>query len=100
MLTIQSFVKLSKIRLRNGLIVESIHELEGSYSIWLSDKTNIELERKPHWQNGGNSFYTIWYAGPISTKVDKEAVMPEMINTIGRMREYIIYLYDKYNIPF
>lgn len=100
MLTIQSYIKLSKIRLKDGLIVESIHELEDSYSIWLSDKTNIELERKPHWQNGGNTFYTIWYVGPISTKVEKEAVMPEMINTIGRMREYIIYLYDKHNIPF
>ena len=100
MLTIQSYIKLSKIRLTNGLIVESIHELGDSYSIWLSDRTNIELERKPHWQNGGNSFYQIWISFTSHKNVNKEAVMPEMIDTIGKMREYIIYLYEKHNIPF
>ena len=100
MLTITTYKKLSTIRLRDGLIVESIFKNDDRYSIWLSDTTNIELERTPHWQQpGGTSYYRIWIADG-SLKAQSEFVTSEMIDTVGKMREYILFLHDKYKIPF
>ena len=101
MLTITTYKKLSTIRLRHDLIVESIIKYDEKYSIWLSDKTNIELERIPHWKNGPCSFYRIYiWTGVAVSNAESEFVTSEMIDTVGKMREYILFLHDKYNIPF
>ena len=100
MLTITTYKKIEALRLKDGLIIESIIKCDDRYSIWLCDTTNIELERIPHWKNGPCSFYKIWIVGTSSTKAACEFVTSEMIDTVGKMREYIIYLHDKYKIPF
>jgi hypothetical protein len=48
MLTIRTFKKLEGLVLMDGLNVESIFEFNERYSIWLSDGTNIEIDREPH----------------------------------------------------
>ena len=50
MLTIRTFKKLEGLVLMDGLNVESIFEFNERYSIWLSDGTNIEIDRDRHWK--------------------------------------------------
>jgi hypothetical protein len=94
MLTITTYKKLEGLVLKGELIVQSINEFNDRYSIWLSDKTNIELERNRHWKGGNYSYYKMYIAG--GTTAMTEFVMIENINTLDTMAEHLIYIHDKY----
>jgi hypothetical protein len=94
MLTIRTFKKLEGLVLKDGLKVESIFEFNERYSIWLSDGTNIEIERNRHWKGGNYTYYKMYIAGGTSAMV--EFIMTETINTLDRMKAHLIYIHDKY----
>ena len=98
MLTITTYKKLEGWVLTNELIVQSINEFEDRYSIWLSDKTNIELERIPHWKSSTVTYYKMYIAG--GTTAMAEFIVADTINTLSRMKAHLIYIHDKYKIPF
>lgn len=98
MLTIITYKKLEGWVLTNELLVQSINEFEDRYSIWLSDKTNIELERIPHWKSSTVAYYKMYIAGGTTAMV--EFVLVDTINTLDRMKAHLIYIHDKYKIPF
>lgn len=94
MLTIHNHKKLEGLVLKDGLKVTGIADIGDAYSIWLSDNSNIELERKA--VNMSNSYplyrmYTGYRGGP-----ETEFVSLKTINTLDRMREQIIYIKEKY----
>ena len=99
MLTITTYKKLSTIRLRHDLIVESIFKNDDRYSIWLSDNTNIELDREPHWKSSTVIYYKM-YIGYTGSTAETEFITIESINTLDRMVEQLLYIHDKYKIPF
>ena len=94
MLTIRTYKKLEGLVLKDGLKVADMLELKDRYSIWLSDKTNIELERNRHWKGGNYTYYKMYIAG--GTTAMTEFVMIETINTLDRMKAHLIYIHDKY----
>ena len=101
MLTITTYKKLEGLVLkfhRGELIVQSINEFDDRYSIWLSDKTNIELERTPHWKSSAVTYYKMYIAG--GTSAMAEFIVVDTINTLDRMKAHLIYIHDKYKIPF
>ena len=98
MLTIRTFKKLEGLVLMDGLNVESIFEFNERYSIWLSDGTNIEIERNRHWKGGNYTYYKMYIAG--GTSAMTEFIMIGTINTLDRMKKHLIYIHDKYKIPF
>jgi hypothetical protein len=94
MLTIHNHKKLEGLVLKDGLKVSRITDVGDSYSIWLSDNSNIELERQA--VNTSNSYplyrMFIGYKGAPET----EFVSIRTINTLDRMREQLIYMKEKY----
>ena len=98
MLTITTYKKLEGLVLKDGLKVADMLELKDVYSIWLSDKTNIELERIPHWKSSAVTYYKMYIAG--GTSAMAEFIVVDTINTLDRMKDYLIYIHDKYKIPF
>jgi hypothetical protein len=94
MLTIRTFKKLEGLVLKDGLKVESIFEFNERYSIWLSDSTNIELDREPHWKSSTVIYYKMYIAG--GTSAMAEFIMIQTINTLDRMAKHLIYIHDKY----
>jgi hypothetical protein len=98
MLTIRTFKKLEGLVLMDGLNVESIFEFNERYSIWLSDGTNIEIDRDIHWENNNYRYYKMYIAG--GTTAMTEFIMIGTINTLDRMKKHLIYIHDKYKIPF
>ena len=94
MLTIRTFKKLEGLVLMDGLNVESIFEFNERYSIWLSDGTNIEIERNRHWKGGNYTYYKMYIAG--GTSVMTEFIMIRTINTLDRMAKHLIYIKEKY----
>jgi len=94
MLTITTYKKLEGLVLKDGLTVADMLELKDMYSIWLSDKTNIELERNRHWKGGNYTYYKMYIGG--GTKAMTEFVMIRTINTLDRMKAHLIYIHDKY----
>jgi hypothetical protein len=82
----------------DGLNVESIFEFNERYSIWLSDGTNIEMDREPHWKSSTVTYYKMYIAG--GTSAETEFIMIQTINTLDRMKKHLIYIHDKYKIPF
>ena len=98
MLTIRTFKKLEGLVLKDGLKVESIFEFNERYSIWLSDGTNIEIDRDIHWENNNYTYYKMYIAG--GTTAMTEFIMIGTINTLDRMKKHLIYIHDKYKIPF
>ena len=94
MLTITTYKKLEGLILKDGLKVADMLELKDMYSIWLSDKTNIELERNRHWKGGNYTYYKMYIAG--GTTAMTEFIMIETINTLDRMKKHLIYIHDKY----
>jgi hypothetical protein len=94
MLTLSTFKKLEGLALKDGLKVESIFEFNERYSIWLSDGTNIEIERNRHWKGGNYTYYKMYIAG--GTSAMAEFIMTETINTLDRMKAHLIYIHDKY----
>jgi hypothetical protein len=94
MLTINNFKKLEGLVLKDGLKVTGIADIVDAYSIWLSDNSNIELERQA--VNMSNSYplyrmYTGYKGGP-----ETEFVSIKTIMTLDRMREQLIYMKEKY----
>jgi len=94
MLTISTFKKLEGLALKDGLKVESIFEFNERYSIWLSDGTNIEIDRDRHWKGGNYTYYKMYIAG--GTSAMTEFISIKTINTLDRMREQLIYIKEKY----
>ena len=94
MLTISTFKKLEGLALKDGLKVESIFEFNERYSIWLSDGTNIEIERNRHWKGGNYTYYKMYIAGGASAMT--EFIMIRTINTLDRMKAHLIYIHEKY----
>jgi len=94
MLTIHNFKKLEGLVLKDGLKVETINEFDDRYSIWLSDKINIEIERNRHWKGGNYTYYKMYIAG--GTSAMTEFIMIRTINTLDRMKAHLIYIHDKY----
>lgn len=95
MLTIRTFKKLEGLVLRDGLKVTRISELWNAYSIWLSDNTNIELDREPHWKSSAVTYYKM-YIGYTGSTAETEFITIESINTLDRMIEKLLYIHDKY----
>ena len=100
MLTISTYKKIEGLVLNDGLKVESIFQFNERYSIWLSDGTNIEIERTPHWKSSAVTYYKMYMAGKGTTNAMTEFVTIETINTLDRMQKHLIYIHDKYKIPF
>ena len=94
MLTIRGYKKLEGLVLMDGLKVETINEFDGLYSIWLSGKTNIEIERNRHWMGGNYTYYKMYIAG--GTSAMTEFVMTRTINRLDRMKAHLIYIHEKY----
>ena len=94
MLTIKTYKKLEGLVLKDGLKVESIFEFNERYSIWLSDGTNIEIDRDRHWKGGNYTYYKMYIAG--GTSAMTEFIMTETINTLDRMAKHLIYIKEKY----
>ena len=94
MLTIRTFKKLEGLVLMDGLNVESIFEFNERYSIWLSDGTNIEIDREPHWKSSTVTYYKMYIAG--GTTAMAEFIVVDTINTLDRMAKHLIYIHDKY----
>jgi len=96
MLTINNFKKLDGLVLKDGLKVTQINDITDSYSIWLSDNSNIELERQAVNMSNSYPLYRMFigYRGAPET----EFVSIRTINTLDRMREQLIYMKEKYTI--
>jgi hypothetical protein len=94
MLTISGYKKLEGLVLKDNLKVESIFEFNERYSIWLSDGTNIELERTPHWKSSAVTYYKMYIAG--GTTAMAEFIVMDTINTLDRMKAHLIYIHNKY----
>jgi hypothetical protein len=104
MLTIHNFKKLEGLVLKdssfnglivmNGLKVQTINEFGDRYSIWLSDKTNIEIDRNRHWKSSNYTYYKMYIAG--GTTAMTEFIMIRTINTLDRIAKHLIYIHDKY----
>jgi len=94
MLTIHNHKKLEGLVLKNGLKVTGIADIGDSYSIWLSDNSNIELERKEVNMSNSYPLYRMFmgYKGGPET----EFVSIKTIMTLDRMREQLIYMKEKY----
>ena len=94
MLTISGYKKLEGLVLKDGLKVESIFEFNERYSIWLSDGTNIEIDREPHWKSSTVTYYKMYIAG--GTSAMTEFIMIRTINRLDRMKAHLIYIHEKY----
>ena len=94
MLTINNFKKLEGLVLKDGLKVTRITDVGDAYSIWLSDNSNIELERQAVNTSNNYPLYRMFigYKGTSMT----EFVSIKTINTLDRMREQLIYIKEKY----
>ena len=94
MLTISGYKKLEGLVLKDELKVTQISDITDAYSIWLSDGTNIEIERNRHWKGGNYSYYKMYIAG--GTSAMTEFIMIRTINTLDRMKAHLIYIHEKY----
>ena len=94
MLTISGYKKLEGLILKDGLKVTQISDITDAYSIWLSDGTNIEIERNRHWMGGNYTYYKMYIAG--GTSAMTEFVMTRTINRLDRMKAHLIYIHEKY----
>ena len=95
MLTIRTYKKLEGLVLKDGLKVADMLELKDRYSIWLSDKTNIEIDRDIHWENNNYRYYKM-YIGYTGSTAETEFITIESINTLDRMVEQLLYIKEKY----
>ena len=94
MLTISGYKKLEGLVLKDELKVTQISDITDAYSIWLSDGTNIEIERNRHWKGGNYTYYKMYIAG--GTPAMTEFIMIRTINTLDRMKAHLIYIHEKY----
>ena len=94
MLTINNFKKLEGLVLNDGLNVTRIADV-GSYSIWLSDNSNIELDR--HVVSNVSNRYPLYrmFIGYRGTSMT-EFITIESINTLDRMAKQLVYIKEKY----
>jgi hypothetical protein len=94
MLKITTYKKLEGLVLKDDLKVRMITDVGDAYSIWLSDNSNIELERQAVNMSNNYPLYRMFigYRGTAMT----EFVSIKTINTLDRMREQLIYIKEKY----
>jgi len=95
MLTINNFKKLEGLVLKDGLNVTGIADIGDAYSIWLSDNSNIELDRNMvHNISNIVPIYRMFigYKGGPET----EFVSIRTINTLDRMVTQLLYIKEKY----
>ena len=95
MLTINNFKKLEGLVLKDGLTVSRITDIGDAYSIWLSDNSNIELDRNIV-HNISNivpiyRMYIAYRGGP-----ETEFVRAKTIRTLDLMIKQLIYMKEKY----
>jgi len=95
MLTIHNFKKLEGMVLKDGLNVTRIADVGESYSIWLSDNSNIELDK--HVVSNVSNRHPLYrmfigYRGTAET----EFITIKTINTLDKMRVLLIYIKEKY----
>jgi hypothetical protein len=95
MLTIRTYKKLEGLVLKDGLTVSRISELWNAYSIWLSDNTNIELDRDAVNELNNYPLYRM-YIGYTGSTAETEFITIYRINTLDKMREQLIYITEKY----
>jgi hypothetical protein len=95
MLTINNFKKLEGLVLKDGLNVTRIADVGESYSIWLSDNTNIELDRDAVNELNNYPLYRM-YIGYTGSTAETDFITIYRINTLNKMREQLIYIHDKY----
>ena len=95
MLTISTYKKLEGLVLKDGLKVSRISELWNAYSIWLSDNTNIELDRDNVNQLNNYPLYRM-YIGYTGSTAETEFITIESINTLDRMAKQLLYIKEKY----
>ena len=95
MLTIRTYKKLEGVLLKDGLAVESIHEFNESYCIWLSDRTNIEIDRHRHWNTGNYTYYKM-YIGYTGSTAETEFITIKRIDTLYKMKKQLEYIKEKY----
>ena len=95
MLTIRTFKKLEGLVLKDGLKVIRISELWNAYSIWLSDNTNIELDRDIHWENNNYRYYKM-YIGYTGSTAETEFITIKRIDTLYKMKKQLEYIKEKY----
>ena len=96
MLTIRTYKKLEGLVLKDGLKVIRISELWNAYSIWLSDNTNIELDRNV--VTNVSNRYPLYrmFIGYTGSTAETEFITIESINTLDRMAKQLIYIKEKY----
>jgi hypothetical protein len=96
MLTIKNILKLQGLELGvDTLRVQTINEFDDRYSIWLSNRLNIELDREPHYKNGHFTYYKI-HIGTYASNAMTEFVLTDMFDTVGKMRDTLVYMIEKY----
>ena len=95
MLTIRTYKKLEGLVLKDGLQVTRISELWNAYSIWLSDNTNIELDRDAVNELNNYPLYRM-YIGYTGSTAETEFITIKTINTLDKMRVLLIYIKEKY----
>jgi hypothetical protein len=95
MLTITTYKKLEGLVLKDGLKVIRISELWNAYSIWLSDNTNIELDRDNVNQLNNYPLYRM-YIGYTGSTAETEFITIKTINTLDRMAKQLLYIKEKY----
>ena len=95
MLTINNFKKLEGLVLKDGLNVTRIADVGESYSIWLSDNSNIELDR--HVVSNVSNRYPLYrmFIGYRGTSMT-EFITIESINTLDSMAKQLLYIKEKY----
>ena len=96
MLTIHNFKKLEGLILKGGLKVIRITDVGDAYSIWLSDNSNIELERKVLNTSNRYPLYRMFigYRGTAMT----EFVTIKTIRTLELMVKQLVYIKEKYTV--
>ena len=96
MLTINNFKKLEGLVLKDGLNVTRIADVGESYSIWLSDNSNIELDRNV--VTNVSNRYPLYrmFIGYTGSTAETEFITIESINTLDRMAKQLIYIKEKY----
>jgi hypothetical protein len=94
MLTISGYKKLVGVVLKDGLKVRMITDVGDAYSIWLSDNSNIELERQAVNMSNNYPLYRMFigYRGTAMT----EFVTIKTIRTLELMVKQLIYIKEKY----
>lgn len=93
MLTLKTYKKLEGLIITTEpmLVVTDIIETLDRYSIWLSNRANIEIERNIH-KAGSFVYYKTWYS--MGGRDNIEFVTTDMIDTLSKMKAVIKVIND------